>query len=301
MIRIQGLSKRYGGTMAVDGLTVDIREGRVTGFLGPNGAGKSTTLRLILGLDRPTAGSVSIGGRPYRGLPAPLHEVGALLDAQAVHGARTARRHLRWVARAGGVDRTRVDEVIDQVGLAAVADRRISSFSLGMAQRLGIATALLGDPATLLLDEPINGLDPDGIRWARTLFRQLAAEGRTIVVSSHLMSEMQETADHVVVIGRGRLVADASVAELTRGRGGLMRVVTPDAAVLTTALEAAGATVDPDGDHAVLVGGLEAPRIAELAVAHGVSLHELAPRRDSLETAYLDLTRDSLDFEGAVP
>jgi ABC-2 type transport system ATP-binding protein len=221
MIQLHGLTKRYGSTMAVDRLTVDIRPGQVTGLLGPNGAGKSTTLRLILGLDRASAGSATIGGRPYRDLPAPLHQVGALLDARAVVGKRTARQHLRWVARAGSVAPSRIDEVIEQVGLAHAAHRRIGTYSLGMSQRLGIATALLGDPPVLLFDEPVNGLDPDGIRSVRTMLRDLAAEGRTVVVSSHLLGEMQETAHHVVILDHGRLVADASVADLTRERGSL--------------------------------------------------------------------------------
>jgi ABC-2 type transport system ATP-binding protein len=303
MIRLQHLTKRFGATVAVDRLTVDIESGRVTGFLGPNGAGKSTTLRLILGLDRPTAGSATVNGRAYRDLPAPVREVGALLDAKAVHGARTARQHLRWVARAGGVPATRVDDVLDQVGLAAVAERRISGFSLGMAQRLGIATALLGDPAVLLFDEPINGLDPDGIRWVRTLLRQLATEGRTVVVSSHLMSEMEDTADHVIVIGRGRLVADADVSDLTASRSAGIRVVSPRAEELIAPLAAAGAVVARDhranGDGTVLmVTGIDAPRIPELAVALGVPLHELTPQRASLESVFMDLTNDSLEFEG---
>jgi ABC-2 type transport system ATP-binding protein len=298
MIRLQALTKRYGGTTAVDGLTVDIQGGRVTGFLGPNGAGKSTTLRLVLGLDRPTSGSATVNGKAYRELAAPLHEVGALLDAGAVHGARTARQHLAWVARAGGVAASRVDEVLDRVGLATVADRRVGGFSLGMNQRLGIATALLGDPPVLLFDEPVNGLDPDGIRWVRTLLHQLAAEGRTVVVSSHLMSEMQETADHVVVLGRGRLIADAPMDELTAGRGGLIRVVSPGAAELLGLLQAAGGTVTPDGATALLVAGLEAPRIPEVAVANGIPLLELTPERASLESAFMELTRDSLEYEG---
>jgi ABC-2 type transport system ATP-binding protein len=306
MIQLHDLTKRYGDTVAVDGLTVDILPGRVTGFLGPNGAGKSTTLRLVLGLDRPTAGSATVNGRAYRDLAAPLHEVGALLDATAVHGARTARQHLRWVARAGGVATGRIDEVLEQVGLAAVADKRLRGFSLGMAQRLGIATALLGDPPVLLFDEPVNGLDPDGIRWIRTLLRRLAGEGRTIVVSSHLMSEMQDTADHVVVIGRGRLVADAGMVELTAGGGGRLRVVSPRATELAAVLEAGGATVvrdtEADGDGtALVVTGIEAPRIPELAVAGGLPLHELTPLRASLESAFMELTHDHLEYGGARP
>jgi ABC-2 type transport system ATP-binding protein len=300
MIRLHALTKRYGDTLAVDDLSVDIHPGRVTGLLGPNGAGKSTTLRLILGLDRPTSGTATVDGRAYHDLPAPIRHVGALLDAREVHGARTARAHLRWVARAGGLPDARVDEVLERVGLTSVAGKRVRGFSLGMSQRLGIATALLGDPPILLFDEPVNGLDPEGIRWIRTLLRDLAAEGRTVVVSSHLMAEMQETADHVVVIGRGRLVADAGVAELTRDRAGEVTVVSPRAGELVAPLEALGATVTTAGPDALTVTGLEAPRIPEIAVAHGVPLHELMPRRTTLETAFMDLTSDRLDYEGTL-
>ena len=246
---MRGLSKRYGATVAVAGISFEVRPGVVTGFLGPNGAGKSTTMRLIVGLDRPTAGSATVNGRPYQQLPAPMREVGALLDATAVHGGRTAHRHLTWLARAGGIRRSRVDEVLGQVGLADMAGRKVGGFSLGMSQRLGLAAALLGDPPTLLLDEPVNGLDPDGIRQVRVLLQDLAAEGRTVFVSSHLMAEMEETAEHVLVIGRGRLVADTSVAELTRrAGGGSVRVVSPRAAELAAALAAAGGLV-ADGER----------------------------------------------------
>ena len=297
MIEARGLGKRYGQRIAVDGLSFDVRPGVVTGFLGPNGAGKSTTLRMIVGLDRPSQGSVTVDGRPYRDLPAPMREVGALLDAKAFHGKRTARKHLQWLAQAGGLPQTRVDEVIDQVGLTSVAGRRIGGFSLGMAQRLGIATALLGDPGTLLLDEPVNGLDPEGIRWFRLLVRRLAAEGRTIVVSSHLMSEMEETADHVLVLGRGRLIADCSMAELTqRSAAAHVRVVSPDAAALTTVLERAGARVAVAADGALAVVALDAPAVGDLAAEHGLRVHELTPRRASLETAYLELTGDSVEY-----
>jgi ABC-2 type transport system ATP-binding protein len=237
MIEARGLSKRYGGTLAVDDLTFDIRPGVVTGFLGPNGAGKSTTMRMIFGLDRPTSGSVSVGGRRYRDLAAPMREVGALLDAGSVHGKRSARNHLRWLADAGGLPRRRV-EVLDQVGLTDVAGRRVGGFSLGMSQRLGIATALLGDPRTLLFDEPMNGLDPEGIRWIRTLLQGFAADGRTVIVSSHLMHEMEATAEHVLVIGRGRLIADTSMAEFTlRAAGSHVHVASPDAAALAALLD----------------------------------------------------------------
>jgi ABC-2 type transport system ATP-binding protein len=297
VIEARGLGKRYGEKIAVDGLSFDVMPGVVTGFLGPNGAGKSTTLRMIVGLDRPTQGTVTVGGRVYRDLPAPMCEVGALLDAKAVHGKRTARKHLLWLAQAGGLPQGRVDEVIDQVGLTSVAGRRIGGFSLGMAQRLGIATALLGDPGTLLLDEPVNGLDPEGIRWFRLLVRRLAAEGRTIVVSSHLMSEMEETADHVLVLGRGRLIADCSMTELTqRSAAAHVRVVSPDAPALTAALERAGARVSVGDDGALAVIALDAPAVGDLAAEHGLRIHELTPRRASLETAYLELTGDSVEY-----
>ena len=245
MIEARRLGKRYGDAIAVHDLSFEVVPGVVYGLLGPNGAGKSTTLRLILGLDRPTAGTVTVGGRPYRDSPAPMREVGALLDAKAVHGKRTARAHLRWLAEAGGLPRARVAEVLDQVGLAPVAGKHIRGFSLGMLQRLGIAAALLGDPRTLLFDEPLNGLDAEGIRWVRTLVRGLAAEGRTVVLSSHLMSEVEATADHVLVIGRGRLLADTSVREFTqRSAGSHVRVVSPDAGTLGALLERAGGSRD---------------------------------------------------------
>jgi ABC-2 type transport system ATP-binding protein len=293
MIQARGLTKRYGNTVAVDGLTFDIRPGVVTGFLGPNGAGKSTTMRMMLGLDHPSAGSVSVGGRRYRDLDAPLREVGALLDAKAVHGKRSARAHLRWLAEAGGIPRTRVDEVLAEVGLAEVAGRKIDGFSLGMSQRLGIAAALLGDPAVLLFDEPINGLDPEGIRWIRTLMQRLAREGRTVVISSHVMSELEATADRVLVLGRGRMIADASVDELTR-RNGFVRVVSPDAALRDVLLDSGAVVRDEAGGLAV--SGLDAAAIGDLAAAHGLRLHELAPRRGTLEAAFMELTRDSVEY-----
>jgi ABC-2 type transport system ATP-binding protein len=301
VIQARGLTKRYGSTVAVDRLTFDVEPGVVTGFLGPNGAGKSTTLRMILGLDHPTSGTVTVGGRAFRDLPAPMREVGALLDARAVHGARTARRHLRWLARAGALPRARVDEVLELVGLTDAADRRIGGFSLGMAQRLGIATALLGDPRVLLFDEPINGLDPEGIRWIRTLLQRLAAEGRTVVVSSHVMSEMEETAQHVLVIGRGRLVAATTIDELTR-RGGIrrVRVVSPDAARLAPLVHRAGGDVTAHGDGLLVVEGLDAAAIGDLAAAEGLRLHELTPQRASLEEAFMELTRDSVEYRAAV-
>ncbi len=302
MIEARGLRKRYGSALAVDGLTFDIRPGVVTGFLGPNGAGKSTTLRMILGLDRPTEGTVTVAGRAYRDLAKPMHEVGALLDAKAVHGKRSARQHLRWLAQAGGLPARRVDEVLADVGLTEVAGRRVGGFSLGMAQRLGIAAALLGDPRTLLFDEPVNGLDPEGIRWIRTLMRRLADEGRTVVVSSHLMNEMEETADHVIVIGRGRLIADTSMAEFRlRGAGSHVRVSSPDAARLAELLGQAGgavapATADPT---AFSVVGLGAAQIGDLAAEHGLRVHELTPVSASLEEAFMELTHDSVDYRPA--
>jgi ABC-2 type transport system ATP-binding protein len=290
VIEVRALTKRYGEMLAVDRLTFDVRPGVVTGFLGPNGSGKSTTMRLILGLDHPTSGTATVHGRPYRQLVAPLREVGALLDAKAVHGNRTARRHLSWLARAGGIPLRRVDEVLDLVGLTAAGGRKVRGFSLGMSQRLGLAAALLGDPATLLLDEPVNGLDPDGIRQVRLLLRQLAADGRTVLVSSHLMAEMEETADDVLVIDDGRLVADTTLAELTRRHGGgRVRVVTPWPERLTEVLAGIGGQVLPEPDGALEVSGLTAARIGDAAAGAGLALHELTPLRGSLEAAFLDL------------
>ncbi len=300
-IEARGLTKHYGDAVAVDGLTFDIRPGVVTGFLGPNGSGKSTTMRMIVGLDHPTAGSVLLGGRHYRELEQPMREVGALLDARATQGKRTARQHLRWLAEAGGLPRGRVGEVLEQVGLTEVAGRRVGGFSLGMSQRLGIATALLGDPATLLLDEPMNGLDPEGIRWIRTLLQGFAAEGRTVVVSSHLMHEMEETADHVLVIGRGQLIADTSIADFTQAAtGSHVHVRSPDAGRLRALLERAGAAVLPGADGALVVTGLLAPAVGDLAAQHGLRVHELTPRRASLEAAFMELTRDSVDYRPRV-
>ncbi len=290
MIEVHALTKRYGETLAVDRLTFDVRPGVVTGFLGPNGSGKSTTMRLILGLDHPTSGTATIHGRPYRELTAPLREVGALLDAKAVHGNRTARRHLTWLARAGGIPLRRVDEVLDLVGLTAAAGRKVRGFSLGMFQRLGLAAALLGDPGTLLLDEPVNGLDPEGIRQVRLLLRRFAAEGRTVLLSSHMMAEMEETTDDVLVIGDGRLVANTTLAELTRRHGGgRVRVMTPRPEQMTGVLTAIGGQVLPETDGTLQVSGLTAARIGDAAAAAGLALHELTPLRSSLEAAFLDL------------
>jgi ABC-2 type transport system ATP-binding protein len=297
LIKARDLTKRYGTTTAVEGLSFDIRPGVVTGFLGPNGAGKSTTMRMVLGLDNPTSGSVTVGGKSYRDLPAPVREIGALLDAKAVHGARTARRHLQWVAQAGGIPRGRVGEVLDLVGLTGVADKKVGSFSLGMYQRLGIATALLGDPPVLLFDEPVNGLDPEGIVWIRTLMRDLAAEGRTVFVSSHLMNEMEETADHVVVIGRGTLIADMPIAEFTqRDSHSHVHVVSPRADELARVLAGVGGEVTRDGNGSLKVTGLDAAKVGDLALEHGIGVHELTPVRASLESAFMDLTRDSVQY-----
>lgn len=300
VIAAEALTKRYGDTVAVDDLSFAIKPGLVTGFLGPNGSGKSTTMRLILGLDHPTSGSVTVDGRAYRELPAPMREMGALLDAKAIHGGRTARQHLRWLAQAGGLPRRRLDEVLDLVGLTGVAGRRVGGFSLGMSQRLGIAAALLGDPATLLFDEPVNGLDPEGVLWVRTLFKRLAAEGRTIVVSSHLMHEMEETADHVLVIGRGRILADTSMAELrARSASHQVRVVSPDASELTRLALGAGGAVTSDGNGALTIAGLGAPDVGDLAARHGIRLHELTPQQASLEAAFMELTRDSVEYRSS--
>lgn len=297
MIKARGLTKRYGETLAVDNLTFEIPPGVVTGFLGPNGSGKSTTMRMMLGLDNPTSGSVTVNGKAYRDLPAPLHEVGALLDAKAIHGGRTARQHLRWVAQAAGIPNRRVDEVLDTVGLIDVAGKNVGGFSLGMAQRLGIATALLGNPEVLIFDEPVNGLDPEGILWFRNLMKQLAGEGRTIFVSSHLMSEMQEMADNVLVIGHGRIITHASIGDVTgQGSGHAVRVVTPQLAEFTPFLASAGAAIRPEQDGGALVTGMDAARIGDLAAMHRISLHELSPRRASLETAFLELTRDTVEY-----
>lgn len=297
MIEVNDVTKRYGETVAVDRLSFTVNPGIVTGFLGPNGAGKTTTMRMILGLDHPSSGSVTVHGRPYVDLPAPMHEVGGLLDAKAIQGGRSARQHLSWVAKAGGLPAKRVDEVLELVGLTDVAKRKVGGFSLGMSQRLGIATALLGDPEVLLFDEPVNGLDPEGIRWVRRLFHDLAAEGRTILVSSHLMSEMEETAEHVIVIGRGRLIADASIREFTqRSAGSHVRVISPQSSDLTPLLESAGGAVASD-NGALLVTGLDAPRVGQIAAEHRIVLHELAPRRASLEAAFMELTQDSTQYQ----
>ncbi|GAA5074907.1 ABC-2 type transport system ATP-binding protein [Thermocatellispora tengchongensis] len=290
MIEVESLTKRYGRVTAVDGLSFQVDGGRVTGFLGPNGAGKSTTMRMILGLDHPTAGTARIGGRAYRELRHPLREVGALLDARAVHGGRTARDHLLCLARSNGIPASRVGEVLGIVGLSDVAGRRVGGFSLGMAQRLGIAAALLGDPGILLFDEPVNGLDPEGILWIRTLMRDLAAEGRTVFVSSHLMSEMAQTADHLIVIGRGRLVADTGVdVFIARSSRRYVRVRAPRLADLAALLKTTG-EVEDHGDH-LRVTGMPAAEVGEAAAGAGLTLHELATVEPTLEAAYMELTK----------
>jgi len=293
MIDVRHLTKRYGGTTAVDDLSFTVQPGHVTGFLGPNGAGKTTTLRVILGLHAPTSGTATIDGRPFRDRPRGLHHVGALLDAQDVHPGRTATAHLWTLARSNGIPRRRVGEVLEEVGLGSAARRRVGGFSLGMKQRLGIATALLGDPPVLLFDEPVNGLDPEGVRWVRDLFRRLAGEGRTVFVSSHLMSEMEHTADHLVVVGRGRLVAAEPLgAFAARGTRRCVVVRTPEPELLASLLTAAGAALQVEDAETLTVTGLDAARIGELAFQRGVGLYELSTRTASLEEAFMELTVD---------
>jgi len=297
MIEAHDLVKRYGSTTAVSDLSFSIRPGMVTGFLGPNGAGKTTTMRMILGLDAPTQGSVTVGGRSYRDLPAPMREVGALLDAKALHGGRRARDHLLCLAQSNGIPHRRVDEVLRIVGLEGVARRRAKGFSLGMSQRLGIASALLGDPAVLIFDEPVNGLDPDGIHWVRTLMRGLAAEGRTVLVSSHLMSEMALTADRLIIIGRGRLITQTTVADLLASSAdGPVRARSPQAAALAAALRARGATIAGQDGDTLTVTGVSADAVGEVARAGGFTLTELSALQPSLEDRYMELTRDSADY-----
>jgi len=297
MIKATGLTKRYGTTAAVDDLTFEVKPGIVTGFLGPNGAGKSTTMRMILGLDAATAGSVTVNGNTYRNTRAPMQEIGALIDPSAVHGGRSAYHHLLWQAQAGGLPRHRVDDVLAQVGLTDVAGKKVGGFSLGMHQRLGIASALLGDPPVLLFDEPVNGLDPEGIQWVRTLMRQFATEGRTVFISSHMMSEMEQTADHVLVIGRGRLVADLSMADFTqRSAHSHVRIVSPRAHELVTHLQASGGQVTNGTPNELTVIGLESATVGAIAFAHGIPLDELSTQRASLEAAFMELTHDSVEF-----
>ncbi|QZT60596.1 ABC transporter ATP-binding protein [Mycolicibacterium austroafricanum] len=298
MIELRALTKTYRSVRAVDGLTATIEPGVVTGFLGPNGAGKTTTMRIILGLDHPTSGTATIDGKTYRQLRNPLRTVGALLDARQIHPNRTARNHLRWIAATNGIGATRPDEVLEMVGLTAVAGSRAGTLSLGMSQRLGIAAALLGDPPVLLFDEPVNGLDPEGIHWVRTLMRTLAGEGRTVLVSSHLLSEMANTADRLVVIGRGRLIASTTVTEfIGRSGGAVVRVRSPRLQDLRTVLTAAGLAVLEDGTS-LTVHDTTTEAVGELAAAHSFALHELSSQQVSLEQAYLASTDDATEYRG---
>jgi ABC-2 type transport system ATP-binding protein len=299
MIRADGLSKRYGRTRAVDDLSFDVRDGVVTGFLGPNGSGKSTTMRMIMGLDRPDQGVATLGGLRYHELRWPLRQVGALLEAKALHPGRSARNHLLSLAQTNAIPTERVDQVLGLVGLTDVAGRRVGKYSLGMSQRLGIAGALLGDPGVLLFDEPINGLDPEGILWVRNLLKSLAAEGRTILVSSHLMSEMALTATDLVVIGRGRLIADTTVEDfISSNTVATVRVRSPEGGRLVGVLEGAGATVTAGEDGSLLVTGIDRAAIGDVALAAGVALHELASIQASLEDVFMDLTSDAVDYHG---
>jgi ABC-2 type transport system ATP-binding protein len=298
MIEAQLLTKRYGKTVAVDGVSFVVQPGRVTGFLGPNGAGKSTTMRMILGLDMPSSGEVRVNGKPYADLADPLRSVGALLDAKAIVGSRTAANHLNWLADSNDINRHRVNEVLDLVGLSDVAGKRVGTFSLGMSQRLGIAAALIGDPETVLFDEPINGLDPDGILWIRNLMKSLASEGRTVFLSSHLMSEMAQTADHLLVIGRGRIIADANTDEFINGNAApSIRVRALEASALADVLARLGALVENVPDGYMVVTGLDAAAVGGAASAHGITLLELAPQVGTLEEAFFDLTRDETDYQ----
>jgi ABC-2 type transport system ATP-binding protein len=297
MIEVRNLTKQYGDKVAVDDLTFDVRPGIVTGFLGPNGAGKSTTMRMILGLDRPTKGSATINGRAFATSPAPMHEVGALLDAKDVHGGRSAYRHLQSLAQTNGISSNRVDEVLAQTGLSSVAKQRIGGFSLGMFQRLGIAAAMLGDPRVLIFDEPVNGLDPEGILWIRRFMKSLAAEGRTVLVSSHLMSEMALTADHLIVIGRGRLLADVSIREfLEAGSARKVRVRSPQLPALARLLDQRGAII-VENDGALEIQGIAREEIGNLAAANEVTIHELWEDRASLEEAFMEMTHESVEYQ----
>jgi ABC-2 type transport system ATP-binding protein len=302
MIEVQGLTKRYGDRVAVDNLTFAIEPGKVTGFLGPNGAGKTTTMRCILGLDYADEGAVTVAGHPYRGLAYPMREVGALLEAKAVHGGRSAYNHLLCLAQSNSLPKRRVGEVLELVGLSDVARKRVKGFSLGMSQRLGIAGTLLGDPRVLMFDEPVNGLDPEGILWIRNLMKALASEGRTVFVSSHLMSEMENTADHLIVIGRGRMIADCTMSEfIARSSATAVRVRSPLAQQLAQAVTTAGATAVTMPDGAVEVRGMSTEQIGDMAFTMGAKLHELAPVRASLEEAFMELTADSVEYRADVP
>jgi ABC-2 type transport system ATP-binding protein len=297
MIEARGLVKTYGDNVAVNGLTFDVQPGLVTGFLGPNGAGKSTTLRMVLGLDTPTKGTVTVNGRPYNQHRRPLHEVGALLEAHAIHPGRSAYNHLLCLAQSNGLPRTRVDAVLEQVGLTEAARTRVGAFSLGMGQRLGIAAALLGDPEVLLFDEPVNGLDPEGILWIRTMMRSLAEQGRTVFVSSHLMSEMALTADRLIVIGRGELIADTTVQDFIDGSSqNHVRVLSPQSDTLSALLVANGAMSTVEADGSLEVTGMTCKAVGEIAAAHRIVLHELSEQDASLEEAFMELTKDSVQF-----
>jgi ABC-2 type transport system ATP-binding protein len=300
MIEASGLSKRYGATLAVDDLSFTVPPGQVTGFLGPNGAGKSTTMRLILGLDAPSSGSVTVGGQPYGAFRRPLFEVGAMLEAKAFHGGRSARNHLLCLALSNGISPARVEQVLDLVGLRSAARKRAGGFSLGMGQRLGIAAALLGDPPVLMLDEPVNGLDPEGVLWIRNLLRSLAAEGRTIFLSSHLMSEMSLTADRLIIIGRGRLIAQTTIKDfLTGGPGNFVRVRSPQSSALAVLLESRGVTVARQEGNALRVTGATSDAVGEIARVNGLTLQELSEHQTSLEDRYMELTSDSVDYRTA--
>ncbi|MGW6203430.1 ATP-binding cassette domain-containing protein [Streptomyces sp. NPDC055089] len=303
MIRAYELTKRYGDTTVVQDLDFTVRPGTVTGFLGPNGAGKSTTMRMLLGLDAPTHGRSTIGGRAYATHSAPLTEVGALLEARSVHPGRTAFHHLMALAHTHGIPRGRVEYVLDLAGLTSVAGKRVKGFSLGMGQRLGIAAAMLGDPATLILDEPVNGLDPEGVLWIRTLLKSLATQGRTVLVSSHLMSEMALTADHLVIIGRGRLLADTTVADFVATAGGTaVKVVTPRASALCDLLRGPGIDITgADGPDALEIRGTDSAHIGRVAAAHAIPLYELTPLAASLEQAFMDLTQESVEYRVTAP
>lgn len=302
MITARGLTKRYGDTTAVDAIDFTVKPGSVTGFLGPNGAGKSTTMRMVMGLDHPSSGTVTVNGRGYRDHPAPLHEVGCLLEAKAIHGGRSAYNHLLWLAKSNGISRSRVDDVIGLVGLEGVAHKRAGAFSLGMGQRLGIAAALLGDPGILLFDEPVNGLDPEGIRWIRTLIRNLAAEGRTVFVSSHLMSEMALTADHLLVIGRGKILADTNMADfIARNSTQHVHVRSPHAARLAAELRSKGWQVEAGENDTLTVDNASTEQIGDVAGSHGLYLYELRQVQASLEEAFMRLTADSVEFHAGMP
>jgi ABC-2 type transport system ATP-binding protein len=299
VIEARQLTKRYGDKMAVEGLDFTVRPGVVTGFLGPNGSGKSTTMRLIVGLDRPTAGSVTVNGRAYADHPAPLAEVGALLEARSIHTGRSARNHLLALAATHRIPARRVDDLLDLVGLADVAAQRVGNFSLGMGQRLGIASALLADPATVILDEPVNGLDPEGVRWVRTLLKGLAAEGRTVFVSSHLMAEMALTAEHVIVVGRGRLIADVETAQLLKGAASTIVVRSPEATELRRELCGPDVTVTAREPGLLEVRGASAEQVGETARRHGLAVYELRIENASLEDAFMSLTSDSVEYRAA--